>query len=151
MTDQPQRSLDEQIRHAILDGQFDNLPGKGKPLDLSQNPHEDPSWRMAFNMLRSSGHTLPWIETRKEIEIEYQEIKKSLTLAWIWRCEACEQDQHHELVEDEWQRALKSCKQKMAKLNKKIFAYNLEVPSNQFQRRIISIDHLIAKITSQPD
>lgn len=151
MTDQLPRSLDEQIRRAIRDGQFDNLPGKGKPLDLFQNPHEDPSWRMAFNMLRSSGHTLPWIETRNEIETEYQELKKSLTLSWIWRCEALEQNQPDELVEDEWQRALKSFKEKIANLNKKIFAHNLEVPSDQFKRRIVAVDRLVAKITSQLD
>ena len=28
------RSIDEQIRKAMEEGQFDNLPGKGKPLPL---------------------------------------------------------------------------------------------------------------------
>jgi len=151
MTDQLPRSLDEQIRRAISEGQFDNLPGKGKPLDLNQNPYEDPAWRMAFNMLRSSGYTLPWIETRKEIEVEYEEIKKSFARTWTWRCEALGQNQPYEMVEDEWQRALKSFKEKIANLNKRIFVYNLEVPYDQFKRRIIQLDHVIAKITSQPD
>ena len=36
----------KQIREAIEDGKFDNLPGKGKPLDLSENPQltSAPSW-----------------------------------------------------------------------------------------------------------
>jgi len=29
-----QTNVDEQIREAIARGEFDNLPGKGKPLDL---------------------------------------------------------------------------------------------------------------------
>ena len=35
-----ERSLDQQIRRAIENGEFDNLPVKGKPLDLSVNPIE---------------------------------------------------------------------------------------------------------------
>ena len=64
MSDVP-RNLDEQIRQAIARGDFDNLPGKGKPLDLSENPHEDPGWRMAYRILKENGYTLPWIETRR--------------------------------------------------------------------------------------
>ena len=145
------RSLDEQIRKAIAEGKFDNLPGKGKPLDLSQNPYEDPSWRMAFNILRSSGYTLPWIETRQEIEAEFEESQKSLTRSWTWRCSAVEQNQPYAMVEDEWQRALRSFKDKIAKLNQRIFNYNLTVPSDQFKRRVINLDAVIAKIASQPN
>ena len=71
--DKYSRSLDEQIRQAMQDGAFDDLPGKGKPLDLSENPHEDPGWRMAYRMLRANGFSLPWIETRKAIEFEFEE------------------------------------------------------------------------------
>jgi DnaJ family protein C protein 28 len=149
--DRISRSLDEQIRKAIADGEFDNLPGKGKPLDLSQNPYEDPSWRMAFNMLRSSGYTLPWIETRQEIEAEFEESQISLARSWSWRCSALEQNLSYAMVEDEWQRALRSFKDKIANLNQRIFNYNLAVPSDQFKRRVINLDAEIAKITSQPD
>jgi DnaJ family protein C protein 28 len=145
------RSLDEQIRKAITEGKFDNLPGKGKPLDLIQNPHEDPSWRLAFNMLRSSGYTLPWIETRQEIEADYEESKNSLTRSWSWRGSAIEKDQPYTLVEDEWHRALRTFKEKIADLNQRIFDYNLSVPSDQFKRRVIDLDAEIARITSQPD
>ena len=30
------------LREAIEAGEFDNLPGKGQRLDLSENPFEDP-------------------------------------------------------------------------------------------------------------
>jgi DnaJ family protein C protein 28 len=151
MMDKRSRSLDEQIRRAIEEGQFDDLPGKGKPLDLNQNPHEDPSWRMAFNMLRSSGHTLPWIETRKDIETAFEGVLKSLTRSWTWRNLALEDNQPYGLIEDEWQRALKAFRDKIDDLNKRIFDYNLEVPSDQFKRRFIDLDREVEKIISQPD
>ena len=144
-------SLDEQIRRAIAEGEFDNLPGKGKPLDLYHNPNEDSSWRMAFNLLSSSGYTLQWIETRREIETEFEEIQKSLTRSWAWRELALGQNQPCAMVEDEWQRALRTFEDRVANLNERIFIYNLEVPSDQFKRRKINLDLEIAKITRQPD
>ena len=149
--DKTTRSLDEQIRKAIAEGKFDNLPGKGKPLDIKQNPYADPSWQMAFNILRSSGYTLPWIETRQEIEAEFEESQKSLARSWTWRCSAVEKNQSYAMVEDEWQRALRSFRDKIMNLNQRIFNYNLAVPSDQFKRRVINLDAVIAKITSQPD
>jgi len=57
-------NAEEQIRRAIEEGKFDNLPGKGKPLNLEQNPFEDPEWRLANHVLITSGFSLPWIEKR---------------------------------------------------------------------------------------
>ena len=59
------RNIDEQIRQAMQRGDFDDLPGKGKPLDLSENPYEDPGWRMTYRIFKENGYTLPWIETRR--------------------------------------------------------------------------------------
>ena len=88
------RSLDEQIRRAIADGQFDDLPGKGKPLKLSQNPYEDPSWSMAYQILKSGGYTLPWIETRQGIELDFEAALKSLGRSWGWRRSVSVQTDH---------------------------------------------------------
>ncbi len=70
--------VDEQIRLAIENGEFDNLPGKGKPLNLEENPFEDPEWRTAYCFLRNSGFTLPWINMRKEIEKDIMAARVSL-------------------------------------------------------------------------
>jgi hypothetical protein len=61
---------DEQIRRAMQEGQFEDLPGQGRPLQLDEDPFEDPDWRLAHHMLRSAGYSLPWIETRREIEAD---------------------------------------------------------------------------------
>jgi len=145
------RTIDEQIRRAIADGAFDNLPGKGKPLEFDQNPHEDPGWRIAFQMLRSNGFTLPWIETRQEIEAEFESAVKSLASSWSWRVSAHDQNQPYDIIESEWQRALISFEEVILTLNKQIFNYNLEVPSEQFARQNINLDHEISKITNHVD
>jgi len=143
------RSIDEQIRKAIQEGSFDNLPGKGKPLDLEINPHEEADWGMAFRMLRSSGYTLPWIETRREIELELDEARSALARSWQWQCEQQNQKLEPVVIESEWQRSLTTFEGKIKELNKRIFNYNLEIPSNQFSRLTIDLDKGISMITSQ--
>jgi DnaJ homolog subfamily C member 28 len=147
---EPPRSLDEQIRQAIQRGDFDNLPGKGKPLDLSENPHEDPGWRMAYRMLKESGYTLPWIETRRNIELGYEKAIKSLKQNWSWRQNATgRRGLIH--AEREWQHALNKFREEITELNRRIRDYNLEIPSNQFQRRAIDAEQEIQKITIATD
>jgi DnaJ family protein C protein 28 len=149
MTNTP-RNLDEQIRQAIQRGDFENLPGKGKPLDLSENPNEDPGWRTVYRMLKENGYTLPWIENRRTIELDIERNTKSLGQSWSWRKQAVGTIGLMN-AEKEWQQALKNFKTEIGKLNKRIRDYNLEVPSNQFQRRQINADLEIQKITTSSD
>ena len=37
--------IDQRIREAMERGEFDDLPGKGEPIDTSENPFEDPEMR----------------------------------------------------------------------------------------------------------
>ena len=58
---------ERKIREAMEEGAFDHLEGTGKPLDLSENPFEDPSERMANRLLKNNGITPAWIQEAKEI------------------------------------------------------------------------------------
>jgi hypothetical protein len=102
-------------------------------------------------MLRSSGHTLPWIETRQAVEAELESARESLARSWNWRRSAIDRNQPYAVVENEWQRALAAFKNIIADLNKRIFTYNLEVPSDQFKRLVINLEGEITKITTQSD
>ena len=131
-------------------GEFDNLPGKGKPLDLSQNPHEDPGWRTTYRILKENGYTLPWIESRRTIEIDFENDLKSLQRSWEYRLQ--EIGRRNQIFTDkEWQQAVQKFHQAVIKLNKRIRDYNLEVPSNQFQRRLINAELEIGKIINASD
>lgn len=56
-------------RH-ILDaqnkGEFDNLPGKGKPITLEDDSHVPPELRAGFRLLKNAGCLPPEMEYRKE-------------------------------------------------------------------------------------
>jgi DnaJ family protein C protein 28 len=145
------RSLDEQIKKAIEDGAFNDLPGRGKPMDLSENPFEDPSWRMANRMLRSSGFSLPWIETRKEIEMDYKEAYKKIKRTWQWRVASLDSKKPRAEVDREWVRALEQFNHAIDELNQRIFDYNLEAPLDQLKIRLIDPENEVSRITSHPD
>lgn len=125
-------SVDDQIRRAIEEGQFDNLPGRGKPLNLDADPFEDPEWRMANRVLRNGGFTLPWIEARQEIESELQAARHRLRRTWEWR-QANVGRLSPASVQIEWMRAEEIFRGQIAALNKRILSYNLQVPRDQFQ------------------
>jgi DnaJ family protein C protein 28 len=139
--------VEDQIRRAMEQGKFSNLRGKGKPLHLDENPLEDPEWRMAHHMLQSSGFTLPWIETRQEIEIALEKARTSLARAWEWRNTALRDIHHPGEVEADWKRALAAFEAEIVNLNKRIFSYNLEVPSEQFQRQMLNVEREVERIT----
>lgn len=59
---------EERIREAQDRGEFDNLPGQGRPLQLEDDSHVPEELRMAYKLLRNSGYLPPEIEERKEID-----------------------------------------------------------------------------------
>ena len=126
-------SVDEQISRAIEKGEFDNLPGKGKPLNLEENPFEDPQWRTAYSLLRNSAFTLPWIGTRKEIENDLSQARHTLLRTWKWHQRMLKTDHSTPEIKAEWERALQEFGARIEALNKRILVYNLEVPSNLLQ------------------
>ena len=69
-----QTSVDEKIEEAIAKGEFDNLPGKGKPLDLDAYFATPEHLRMAYSILKSADIIPEEMEFLREIE----GLKKSL-------------------------------------------------------------------------
>jgi DnaJ family protein C protein 28 len=117
------KSADEIIRRAIQDGAFENLPGKGKPLNLDDNPYEPEEWRTAYRMLRSNGYSLPWLELRKEIEEAVDRACNDARSAW------------QSGSEEFWNRQKSVFQQRIEALNQRIFQYNLQTPSPVFHRK----------------
>ncbi|MEP7361287.1 MAG: DUF1992 domain-containing protein [Chloroflexota bacterium] len=66
-TDRSWESLiDRQIREAMEEGKFDDLPHQGAPLHNDENPHAG-DWALAFHMLKNAGVAPPFVEATKEL------------------------------------------------------------------------------------
>jgi hypothetical protein len=58
--------IDRQIREAMAEGKFDNLPHQGEALPDDENPYAG-EWGLAYHVLKNSGVAPPWIESDKEV------------------------------------------------------------------------------------
>ncbi|HZS44041.1 MAG TPA: DUF1992 domain-containing protein [Blastocatellia bacterium] len=67
----------KRIEEAMERGEFDNLPGKGQPLDLSEDPFEHPEMRMANRVLRNAGVAPPEVSLRRELAELKEQLRKS--------------------------------------------------------------------------
>jgi hypothetical protein len=60
------RIVEERIRTAQDNGEFDNLPGKGKPLNLEDDSGVPEDLRLAYKVLKNSNCLPIEMELRKE-------------------------------------------------------------------------------------
>ncbi|HSL92827.1 MAG TPA: DnaJ family domain-containing protein [Candidatus Limnocylindrales bacterium] len=58
---------EEKIREAMARGEFDNLPGAGKPLVLEDDSMVPEDLRVSYKILKNAGCLPPELELRKEI------------------------------------------------------------------------------------
>jgi Domain of unknown function (DUF1992) len=58
---------ESRIRAAMANGEFDNLPGRGRPLPLDEFSRVPEDLRMGFKLLRNAGCLPPELEARKEV------------------------------------------------------------------------------------
>ncbi len=59
---------EKRIKKAMQQGQFDNLPGKGKPLVFEDDSMIPEDLRMAYKILKNAGFLPPELQTEKEIK-----------------------------------------------------------------------------------
>lgn len=76
---------ERKIQDAMEEGLFDNLPGRGQPLDLSVNPFEPPNMRAVNRILKQNRVLPPWLLLEQEIEAS-----PALALGTLSRWEASE-------------------------------------------------------------
>ena len=115
---------ERKIQEAIEAGAFDNLPGKGKPLDLDESSYEDPSLRMAHRLLRANGFAPPWIEEARAIDRLRENLRMDLANARL----------AYAANPPRWQREFGELRRRADCLNRRILSYNLQSPAVRFQR-----------------
>lgn len=62
-----EKIIESRIKKAQDEGAFDNLPGKGRPLQLEDDRHIPEDLRMAYKVLKNADCLPPEVQLRKEI------------------------------------------------------------------------------------
>jgi len=124
--------IEEQIQEAIARGEFANLPGTGKPLNLDDDPYAGDK-SSAYRLLKNEGYAPPEIELLKEIRHETERIEQKLARL----CSQGESLRTRRVPPFESERraynaaiekAAAEYDQKLRSLNRKILTFNLTVP-----------------------
>ena len=129
---------EKRLREAIENGEFDNLPGKGDPIDLRENPFEDPDLRTVHRLLRNAGFAPAWIEERKDIDAELAAAQTKLSRAWVLFGDGGERPS-----EAEWERSEKEFREQVVGLQQRIRIYNLKAPAAVFHRKHIDLEKIV--------
>jgi DnaJ family protein C protein 28 len=123
--------MDELIEEAMRNGDFDNLPGKGKPLKLSKNLFGAET-ELAYGLLKNNDYTLPWISQRREIMADIDTFRERLQAAWLGygaEYRVTEDELALRSLEAGWRHYLnKEVSEEIEKLNKRIADVNLKQP-----------------------
>ena len=131
---------EKRLREAIENGEFDDLPGKGEPIDLRENP-EDPDLRTVHRLLRNAGFAPAWIEERKDIDAELAAAQTKLSRAWALFGEGGKAKS-----EAEWERSVKEFRAQVLELQQRIRIYNLKAPAAVFHRKHIDVEKILESI-----
>ncbi len=127
------RIAEEKIQAAMRQGQFDQLAGKGRKLNLEDNPHEPESQRLSNHLLRNNGFLPIWLEIGQEIEQEINLLRTQIRTAGT------------EINWTNWRHQIDA-------INRRIFSYNLQVPLQAFQRPLLDLEYELnnAGVAAQP-
>lgn len=120
------RVVEDLIQEAMSKGQFNNLPGSGKPLTSyqRQNPYVDFVTHKLNNILIDNGFTPEWIMLQKEIRIDLENLKTKLKRERtnIGQVPLTPDDS------EKWNLIMERHKKLADDINKKVDKYNLIVP-----------------------
>jgi hypothetical protein len=161
--DQNKETISERTNRTIdelaAQGFFDNLPGSGKPLDLSDedNPFIPDDMRLAYRILRNAGYSLPWIEQRKDIEADVAKLERRVTahvatvqstLQHIRQIPSYLRASRWAKLQAQHTHFLTECEAAIDALNKKIDDFNLGVPVVSLQIYRMNRQKLLDQIAS---
>ncbi|XP_049520154.1 dnaJ homolog subfamily C member 28-like isoform X1 [Dermacentor silvarum] len=120
-----ERLVEDLIQESMARGEFNNLPGSGKPLKFApENPYVDSTTRKLNEVLITNGYVPEWVMLEREIAEEKRRLRSALS----------ERRSHlgpSPLAGDEqclWQEAVRSLESAAAQINRKIDKFNMVVP-----------------------
>lgn len=142
------RGIDEIIRQAMDEGAFENLHGKGKPLNLDENPYLDKEWQLAYHLLKQNGFAPDFVEKRQAIEMQLADARQALSRAWAWRASALNDGKDKDWVEVEWGKATTKFEEHIAQINRSIKTYNISIPLPSLYKKPVVLENELAMLTN---
>jgi hypothetical protein len=126
--------IERQIRQAMAEGKFDELPHHGEPLPKTDYPYAGDQ-ALAFSILKNNGAAPPWIESDKEARRLMAE--RDAIVA-----RAAEGSAPSSIARGRDRRALETL---VAQINGAIRRLNAEAPSYRVHRQLLNVADELAR------
>ncbi|XP_026556358.1 dnaJ homolog subfamily C member 28 [Pseudonaja textilis] len=137
-----ERLVEDLIQESMAKGDFDNLSGKGKPLQkFSDCPHIDPMTHNLNRILIDNGYQPEWILIQKEIRETIEKLRKTIIAS---RNKVG--DPMTIQKEMQWKEVCEEFRENIKILNKRINDFNLVVPILSRQMVHFNADKEIAHV-----
>jgi DnaJ family protein C protein 28 len=133
--------IEDIIQEGVDKGLFDNLKGKGKPLNLSNN-HFDSGQTLANSIMKDNDVSPSWIEDRNRILAERDELREEMKRKWAWHSQKFEEGTavEKDRLTISWDDFCKKWQVQIEALNKFINTYNLKRPSEKLEIFKLSLE-----------
>ena len=139
--------ITEQLDKAAANGAFDNLPGKGQPLRLNENPNEPADMRMANKLLKDNNLTPAWIGDRKELLAEIELLRTEMRRRWELTCAGAEAaGSERESLARSWRRSVTDWEARIDTLNRRIVSLNISLPVWRMELHRLRLDEELKRI-----
>jgi hypothetical protein len=123
--------ISQRIEEAMREGKFDNLRGRGKPLNPAPEPHVPPDMQMANSLLKNSDLAPAWISDRAQTLAAIERFRNKLRAAFAEHNDAlaaAKTAAAQALIERRWQAQLAAWQEEIRTLNRRIELQNFKQP-----------------------
>ena len=125
--------IDELIQEGMADGLFDNLPGKGKPLNLQRNLYAA-DMELANELLKENDLPPAWILQRNEILAKIAKLRAEIERQWDWhQREFAVAAASRSQLTIRWDDYCLKWDEAIDELNQAIDTFNLKRPSDKLE------------------
>lgn len=122
--------VEQQIQDAQERGDFDDLPGKGRPLTIEENPYAGDR-ELAYKLLKDNNFTLPWIAERNRLLERIADFRARLAYHWQLQgpqLRALLRAGQRPTAERRWIALTMQWQTSIDAINKDVYSHNMTLP-----------------------
>lgn len=138
----------QRIEEAMRQGYFDNLPGRGRPLNLEKNPFVPDDMQMANKLLESNKLVPGWIGERKSVLAQIERFRTKLqetTARYLYAFRTTDDTAYQAELRSQWRLQVEAWREDVRMLNRRIETVNMQQPAAHLEILKLILDDELAR------
>ena len=142
--------ISQRIEEAMAAGAFDNLPGKGKPINVGPEPFVPADMQMANSLLKSNQLSPAWISDRNEMLAAVAQMRQQIANSaaeYTQAFTATSDVDRRTQLDQTWRAQVERWRQEITALNRRIDIHNLSLPLAHLEIFKVSLEEELRGFT----